>query len=95
MEFPFRSDPTRESSGRPCGVTGRNRVHRFRSPGSAVNLKIGSPFASPAGSPRRPRRGRRHGRGRRATGRAHWWVLVRVAAHGRLSYSPAVEVRIE
>lgn len=26
---------------------------------------------------------------------AHWWVLVRVAAHGRLGYSPAVEVRIE
>ncbi|MEU0535024.1 glycoside hydrolase family 38 C-terminal domain-containing protein [Amycolatopsis tolypomycina] len=26
---------------------------------------------------------------------AHWWVLVRVAAHGRLVYSPAVEVRIE
>jgi hypothetical protein len=26
---------------------------------------------------------------------AHWWVLVRVTAHGRVSYSPAVEVRIE
>jgi len=26
---------------------------------------------------------------------AHWWVLVRVTAHGRLFYSPAVEVRIE
>ncbi|MDX3188956.1 NEW3 domain-containing protein [Streptomyces sp. MN03-5084-2B] len=26
---------------------------------------------------------------------AHWWVLVRVTAHGRLVYSPAVEVRIE
>ncbi|MEV5713352.1 NEW3 domain-containing protein [Amycolatopsis mediterranei] len=26
---------------------------------------------------------------------AHWWVLVRVTAHGRLAYSPAVEVRIE
>lgn len=31
----------------------------------------------------------------RARPGAHWWVLVRVAAHGRLSYSPAVEVRIE
>jgi hypothetical protein len=26
---------------------------------------------------------------------AHWWALVRVTAHGRLAYSPAVEVRIE
>ncbi|MGW3959727.1 glycoside hydrolase family 38 N-terminal domain-containing protein [Amycolatopsis sp. NPDC005003] len=33
--------------------------------------------------------------GHRARPGAHWWVLVRVAAHGRLAYSPAVEVRIE
>ncbi|OXM61655.1 glycoside hydrolase family 38 C-terminal domain-containing protein [Amycolatopsis vastitatis] len=25
---------------------------------------------------------------------AHWWALVRVTAHGRLTYTPAVEVRI-
>ncbi len=26
---------------------------------------------------------------------AHWWVLVRVAAHGRLHYTPVVEVRVK
>jgi hypothetical protein len=25
---------------------------------------------------------------------AHWWALVRVAAHGRLHYSPAVPVSV-
>jgi alpha-mannosidase len=25
---------------------------------------------------------------------AHWWTMVRVAAHGRLYYSPAIPVNV-